>query len=426
MTQQSEHRRSLKTILRDERGVALVLVTIFLPVIVGLFTFATDMAYVLWTRNTLQVTAETAALAATAQLPDNGACATTGTACNIAKKYAEMNMPAARYGTVLANNDVVLGRWTDHCLPGGASDATCFAPLPAGTSCVTFQCNGVQVTTRQAAVNGNALSLVFAPMIGITSFDVSATAIAVYGLGENGAQPTWDVIIVQDISPSFLEEMPQGKAADKALLECMKNFAAPGSKLGLTLFSGCSGFSCSPPLPTYQQPAIVTSDPGYTTLSDKIGDPANTNSGVMTCGHTNAAGTVMPPCTNTNPSAGMSSAYTQFCPTQNCPVSIPGSRRAMVLVSDGEPVGHSSVKCGGDQHQCSTSELKAMAVAQADRAALKDIDVYTIFYGPNGSAADWMETLKRGNGLALKTPDPAKLTELMAKICAQMPHRLVW
>src|SRR5262245_61397851 len=102
--------QALRKLPRDERGLVIVLVTLWLPVIAGFFTLATDVAYVYWTRNQLQVAAEVAALAATAQLPDNGPCGTTGTACYIAKDYAQRN------GAALADSDVLLGKWTDKCL----------------------------------------------------------------------------------------------------------------------------------------------------------------------------------------------------------------------------------------------------------------------------------------------------------------------
>src|SRR5712692_7059305 len=110
---------------------------------------------------------------------------------------------------VLAKADVEVGKWTDGCAGGGEN---CFEKGPAvGTSCVNYafpsgtgNCNAVRVTTRRSATNNNALQLVFAPLIGISSFETAAQAIAVYGLGNiNVAQPTWNVIVVQDITGSL-------------------------------------------------------------------------------------------------------------------------------------------------------------------------------------------------------------------------------
>jgi Flp pilus assembly protein TadG len=237
LKQHPGHRLALKTLLRDERGAVAVILFVYLPVILGLFALAVDMSYALSTRNMLQVTAESAALAATAQLPDNSACTILTSACYVAEQYAEKNMPKARYGSVLANADVVVGKWDDN--------AKSFAPggLPF---------NAVQVTTRMAAANNNALKLFFAQALGWKSIDVQRTAIAVYG---SEAGVTWDMSIVEDISGSFTYNptyynqcynwpnanppstcgsggdayqgaLPEAKAADQALLACV-NANAP-------------------------------------------------------------------------------------------------------------------------------------------------------------------------------------------------------
>src|SRR5471032_1410027 len=105
-------RPTLMNLLRDERGAILIITTVYLPVIVGFFTLAVDMAYVLRMRNVLQVAAESAALAATAQLPD------PTNSCLQAQAYASVNIPGGSktttgsYGNVLKTcNDVVLGSW---------------------------------------------------------------------------------------------------------------------------------------------------------------------------------------------------------------------------------------------------------------------------------------------------------------------------
>jgi Flp pilus assembly protein TadG len=386
-------RHTRKNLLCDERGAAAVILTIYLPFLVGLFTLAVDMSYVLWSRNMLQVTAEAAALAATTQLPDKTASIT------LAKQYAQKNMSVARYGSVLKDADVVLGKWTDGCVAGGAA---CFAAAGSQT-CEAFKCNAVMVTTRQAATNGNALNLVFAPLIGLASFNVSATAIAKVGPGP-GSQSKWNVVIVEDISSSFSEELPSAKAADLALLDCIKDNAAAGSKLGIALFTGVS------PSTLYQGQLAVSESGNYNTLKNKI-------SGIQRC---DSPG--MPKCSGSNVSSGMSAAITNMCPNaSDCPLpTSSGSKQALVILTDGIP------NCGS-QPNCSNSSLKAKAVQQADRASSEGIDVFTIYYGDSDSDANWLATLVRGNGQSFKTPDPSKLAGLMQQVCtSSLAHRLVW
>jgi Flp pilus assembly protein TadG len=406
---------SLKRLLRDERGIAAIMLTIYLPFFVGLMTLAVDVSYILRTRNMLQVTAEAAALAATYQLPDNSPCTTQGSACFMAKQYAEKNLAEAKYGMVLADSDVVVGKWTPGCLGGGASNETCFAPVPGGTSCVTFLCNSVKATTRMAQSNNNPLNLTFAQYVGIPTFDVSVTAIAVYGNDLNA--PTWNSIISMDISGSFTEEIAQGRAAAQGLLNCMHENAASGSKLGITLFAGCSGASCNPGLTTFRSMLSTTQDNTYTALQNKIGQISN-------CTNNDASSISMniPKCnTATNQAAGIQAAFNQFCPTGTCTPSST-SKNAMVIVSDGLPVCGSGAPAG-----CTAQSLRDAAVQQANTAAAQGIDIYTIYYGSDSAGRDFLASLKRGNGIALDTPAADQLSTLIGQICAKaLVHRLVW
>ena len=89
MNQHPGRKPSLMNLLRDEHGAILIITTIYLPVIIGFFTLAVDMSYVLRTRNMLQLAAESAALAASSQLPD------PTNSVSLAQTYATKNMPAA-------------------------------------------------------------------------------------------------------------------------------------------------------------------------------------------------------------------------------------------------------------------------------------------------------------------------------------------
>lgn len=398
MSQSGGLRSFWKKLLRDDRGAVVIVMTIYLPIIVGLFTLAVDMSYVYYQRNNLQVTAEAAALAATTQLPDSA------NSIVVAKQYAEKNMPAARYGSVLKDADVIPGKWTDSCSAGGIN---CF--VPAGSqSCSTFNCNAVKVTTRQSVSNGNALTLVFAPLIGLSTFDVTATAIAVFGPGPN-SQTKWNAVIVEDITQSFSKQLANARAADVALLDCIKDNAAAGSKLGITLFTGVS------PTPPYQSGISVSDGTNYTTLKNKI-------SGINQCGSTG-----MPPCSGSNIAAGMNATLTQLCPNNSCnSVYSNGTKQAMIIVTDGIP------NCGSTKN-CSDSTLKSNAISAANQARADGIDVFTIYFGtnvcsdPNTCDSAWLATLTRGNGIALTTPDATKLSSLMQTICASsLSHRLVW
>lgn len=379
----------LKKLLRDEGGAILIIVTVYLPVIVGFFSMAVDMSYALRSRNMLQVAAEAAALAATAKLPD------PVTSCAQAQIYANNNISnSSYYGNVLSTcADVVLGKWPQGC----AAYTDCFSALPAGQDCIAFQCNAARVTTRMTTANGNALQLAFAPMIGWPSIDVTATATAVFG---SNALP-WDLSIVQDVSGSFTNSLPTARAADQGLLGCMMTSAPANSRLGITIFGQTPS--------VYLNPIDVQTNTLPTTINN-----------IPTCLNSPPPGSTTPSCNGTDIAAGINQTLSAYNGTPN-PAGT--SQRSMVIVTDGLPN-----TCGGTS--CSQSTAQANAEAAADAAYAQGISIYTIYYCSSGncssSAQSWLSTMVRGSGIALVTPDPTKLATLMGQVCASQPHRLVW
>ena len=401
------HKSVLNDFLRDERGAILIIATVYLPIIVGFFTLAVDYSYVLRTRNMLQVTAEAAALAATAQLPNQA------TSCAEAKNYATKNMPVASYGNVLKQNtsncsDVVLGAWSQTCTPG----QNCFvsnASQPCGVLC-----NAVQVTTRMATANGNALQLAFAPLIGISNLNVNATAIAVYG-GPGG--PAWNMNIVQDISQSFSTQLTSARAADQALLNCMNTNAPSGSLLGITLFGG-HGLA-------YQAPITVSGTTNgisnYNTLKTDI---QNINE-CDTPGKPNAKPPIpaMPACSGSHVNVGITTAVTAI--TGAGPQSA-NARQGMIIVTDGAPNCGSAGGAG-----CTDASILADSQTAASNAYTKNgIDIFVIHYCASGVCntgdTNSLKSLVKGNGFYLEAPTPSQISNSMQQICASQPHRLVW
>lgn len=386
MKQRATFRHLFKPFSRDERGAVAITLTLYLPFLVGLSTLAVDMSYVLYSRNMLQVTAEAAALAGSSALPNRV------DVVDRAVSYAEKNMPKARYkgNPVLKNQDVVLLFWdTKTC-----NNISCARPADPGGVCqsssgTTVQCNAVQVTTRLP------LDLLFAQMVlDSRIFNVSATAVAV---GVPGSQDKWNVAIVQDVSRSFREEIGDAKKADIALLDCIKQDAQAGSKMGITVFAE--------KVKTVQSITGVETD--YQTIKNKINS-------LDVCGNT------MPECGATDVSSGMYSAVDQLCPVKNgkptCTSNgISGARQAMILVTDGQPN-----LCKGSNCNPKTESEKA-----ANKAADNGIDVYTIYFGNRDSDADWLAKLVRGKGQAFKTPKASDLADLMVQICRNSV-RLVW
>ena len=96
-------RLTMRSLARRPGFTAVVVLT--LGVVLGIGALAVDGANLYLQRDRLQATADAAALAAAAVLPDATA------AKNMALDYATKNMPAERYGNVLAIADIVVGNW---------------------------------------------------------------------------------------------------------------------------------------------------------------------------------------------------------------------------------------------------------------------------------------------------------------------------
>ena len=126
---------------------------------------AVDLSYAIVLQSRLQSAADSAALAAVVKLPDQGA------AIAQAQVYTGKNLAVSRNGTVLDANDVIFGNWSN--------DTRVFAPNPP-----VDPVNAVEVRLRRADSNGNPVGTFFASIFGISSFDLSANAIAVANKGE--------------------------------------------------------------------------------------------------------------------------------------------------------------------------------------------------------------------------------------------------
>lgn len=414
MNQHQKHRRGLKHLLRDERGVVAIYMTVCLPVFVGLLILVADGANLLRTRNLLQVTADSAALYAANQLPN----ASNVTAA--AQKYANINMPSQIYGSVLASGDVKLGYWPGTCTSKTSCLQTCSLP-PTSTPC-----NAVQVTTRYTP------KLFFASALRWTGFNESATATATFGYGTgapgSGLPPTWNAVVAQDISGSFKNSIKNAQAADQALLTCMDQTAGSGSQFGLTLFTGDPPKNASASL---EDPALTNVANNYTTLQKDINSYGDCGTGSM------------PACSGTDIAAGIIDGINQFTSSTYQKNLTPGSQPNIIIVSDGQPNSCSyttsttsytkkycPTQCDGTGGGCSGGQSPSnAATAAANQAAADGINVFVIYYcssGCNNADQTYMDSLVRGQGIALNEPNASNLAADMQQFCASQAARLVW
>jgi Flp pilus assembly protein TadG len=400
MQQHPKRRFALKDLLRDERGIVAIYTAICLPVFVGFLILVADGSHALSTRHLLQVTADSAALAAAGTLNKNPTASALATT---AQTFAALNMPSSSYGSVLAASDVSLRYW-----PG----VICNSQTPCDQTCnnnagTLTPCNAVKVTTRTTP------KLVFFQALGWTGFNENATAIATYGYGSTNndpTTPTWNTVIAQDISGSFKDSISFAQTADQFLLDCMKNNAPPRSQFGLTLFVDHS----------VERPALTplvnptSGRDNYQTLKNSI-------SGFSDCG-----GPGMPTNCTTNIAAAIQDGVTQFTSPAFTQSLAPNSVQNIVIVTDGEP------NTCGVGNNCGTAAAEALSTTWANNAAAKNINVYTIYYCVPSSnsctpaAKTFLASLVRGNGFAQVSPTQDELAKSMVQVCANQITRLVW
>lgn len=328
-----------------------------LVVLLGMAALTIDVGHLYNVRAEMQNTADAAALAGAQMLPDQAA------ARSAARDYAKRN--GARYGDVVRDSDIVMGKW----------DAATSTFTPNG-----LPINAVHVLSQCSKTRGNPVSLFFAPILGLTRSNVTASATASFGRAER-----WDVVIVQDVTSSFTDEMDESRTADQGLLDCILEHA-PNTYMGLVAFTGYGNYVAP----------LQSVDTSYNNLSANIKKFVSCGTGSM------------PKCSGTNIGAGIDYGIKTLTDS--------GTKRpqAMIIVSDGMP--NSSLP------GYTNKDLANWAVNSANQAAGLDISIFTLFYSGNDAtpgAAAFLASLVRGQGTAHETPDPKQIATELEEICRE-------
>ena len=212
---------------RRDRGGLSVLAAVRFPALILLGGLAVDQSLTYYRYNLLQLTAASAAMAGQAYLSSyynaGGSYSSTAmSSINTAVSTAVTGaMPTATYGSVVptttsnSTSNVQLGTWSD-----GSFSATTSNP------------NAVKVTALATAANGNAMHTIFGGTYGKPTVDMTVSAVASFGNGLSGAGG-FNTIILNDLSMSFSSEIPDQRAADIAILNCISRYNGNGS-VGLT------------------------------------------------------------------------------------------------------------------------------------------------------------------------------------------------
>jgi len=155
------------------KGAVIVVVAIMLVVLLGCAALAVDIGYLYVARAELQRTADAAALAG-AQALARGSDTPFGEYLYPEDIYYHAESYA--YFNQVANQGVILNRNTDITI-GYLADP--HDPIATLQIVSLDQCNAVEVTARRTASSGGEIPLFFAPLWGINSSPLKASAVAV-------------------------------------------------------------------------------------------------------------------------------------------------------------------------------------------------------------------------------------------------------
>jgi hypothetical protein len=241
---------------------------------------------------------------------------------------------------------------------------------------------------------GGPIPLFIGPIFGNQSANVSSVS------QSTAAMRTRNIVIAQDITGSFRDEMQDARGADTTLLGQIHEAGFPGDKVGLALFTGGSRL--------------------YTRL-DRVDAPAAyavTRQKWMTFPHCDSMeGDPDLDCSGwTNPAAGLEVAIDEL--------ELHGNREAVkviVLVTDGAP--ESATSQGWDAARAADAER------MADEADAVNISIFVVSLNSDGvinpRQTQFCQSMIRGFGVFYETPDSDELRGILKQIAHTIPIALV-
>ncbi|MCP4004482.1 MAG: hypothetical protein GY725_09835 [bacterium] len=377
---------------RREEGSVFIWVVASILVIVGFASIAIDSGQIYVARTQLASASDAGALAGMQVLRAGGTMLDARAA---AVRVAERNR-VLNGGVQLASSDVVMGDY-DYVgrvfTPGGITLA------PA-----------LQVTARRTAGSGaGRLPLALGSAIGSDNADVLARSVASVGCRE--------IVLVQDVTISFTEEIADAREALHAFVDVMASNTLPGDRLGLVIFAAESRTLA--PLSPFPQSrseldALIDSD-----VIHCEGKQANVAQ-IFPGEHKKS-------CDGTDQAMGINEARELFANND----STCGGERSIVIVSDGVPCptfGNGGHAPGGTE----AGVIAAAGAAEAEGLSITPIMLYDLGADstqckqiPGMGALKFNNSMARGWGRPLDTPDEEELVGLLRSVLDQIPVRLV-
>ncbi len=382
------------------RGSYAVIVALMLVILLGFAALAIDLTYLRLTRLQAQNAADAGAHAALVELR---ASRDANTARGRAVSVVNLNVVAGEPAQVDPIRDVVFGGWD--------FDAKFFDPAADFI-------NAVEVSVRRDADSpGGAVPLMIAKVFGTEAAEAKSTGSSV------GALRSRDVVIVQDVTHSFADEISEARQADIVLLDFMKENGFPGDAVGMVTFVGAAEV-WTPLAPLRSDYETIRSQwmtldwcnrnywpftVLYTELFHDAPQMMNCNEGSPEVTYFQDSGT--------NQGTGLELAIDTLVASGETNAH---SLKTIVLVSDGKP------QCVPEGTACDDAAAD-FGTNMAERAAADNISIFSVSmneaYDEEQSA--YLESLVRGYGAFYETPDATELPDILEKIAASIPISIV-
>ena len=386
---------------RSRSGNYAILTALVLVALLGFAALAIDLSYIRLTRLQAQNAADAGAHAALLELrqtQDQDAARAR------ADQIVSLNVVAGEPAAIEPGVDVVFGGWD--------FDTKSFDP---GADYV----NAVEVTVRRDSESpAGAIPLMIGRVFNEDAAEVKSQGSSV------GALRSRSVMIVQDITHSFADEMAEARNGNVLLLDYMAENSFPGDTTGMVTFVGeAEEWSELDQLDTDYgrlRAEWLTLDwcdrnywP-YTTPSYSEG--FHDAPQMMGCNTGSPLARVWQD-SGTNQGEGIRVASDVLLDTSRVP---PYSLKTIVIVSDGK------AQCVPAGTACD-DDAEANGIVWADRAAAENISIFAVSLNETYDAEQsaYLASLVRGYGQFYETPDATELPAILEEIAASIPISIV-
>jgi hypothetical protein len=386
---------------RARRGNYAILTALVLVVLLGFAALAIDLSYIRLTRLQAQNAADAGAHAALLELrstQDQDASRAR------ADQIVSLNVVAGEPAAIEPGRDVVFGGWD--------FDTKTFDPD-------ADYVNAVEVTVRRDAESpAGAIPLMIGRVFGEDAAEVRSRGSSV------GALRSRSVMVVQDITHSFADEMDEAREGNILLLDHMKQNSFPGDTTGMVCFVG----------EAEEWSALGQLDRDYERLRSEwltldwcnrdywpyitasYSEGFHDAPQMMDC----SAGSPIARAwqdSGTNQGEGIRVATEVLLDTSRVPTY---SLKTIVIISDGK------AQCIPEGTTCD-AEVQAHGIDWANQAAAENISIFAVSlneaYDPDQSA--YLASLVRGYGQFYETPDSTELPAILEEIAKSIPISIV-